>query len=143
MNVLLYSTSSEKNKLSKALGTALTKTGHLTEQISVISPVLRLAYDSAILSKNYAYIESFGRYYFIENMVTDNQEIVLSLHVDVLMTYKDAIKNSNSRIIRSQSNFDKFIPDEMIVNKTNTRTYQRKIGSGFTRQDKYLVLIGG
>ena len=76
-------------------------------------------------------------------MQIENKEIIVILHVDVLMTYAQQIKNSNAHIVRSASNYDEFIIDEMIINKANTRTYQRKIGAGFTKADKYLVLIGG
>ena len=59
------------------------------------------------------------------------------------MTYKDDIKNSKARIVRSASNFDEYIIDDMIINESRTRTYQRKIGAGFTKANKYLMLIGG
>jgi hypothetical protein len=67
----------------------------------------------------------------------------LSLHVDVLMTYKDQIKACNARVTRSQSNYDPMISDNLIINKVNTNITQRKIGSGFTRANQYYVLIGG
>jgi len=31
----------------------------------------------------------------------------------------------------------------MIINKVNNKISQRKIGNGFTRANKYYVLIGG
>ena len=65
------------------------------------------------------------------------------MHVDVLMTYKNNIKNSKARIVRSASNYDEYIIDDMIINESRTRTYQRKIGAGFSKANKYLMLIGG
>lgn len=143
MQIKLYNTSSEKNRLSKVLTGEVTITGYLSEESDVLNPAIIVGYNTSLLSKNYCYIADFGRHYFITGFTIINQEIVLFLHVDVLMTYKDDIKNSKARIVRSASNFDEYIIDDMIINESRTRTYQRKIGAGFTKANKYLMLIGG
>ena len=143
MQIKLYNTSSEKNRLSKVLTGEVTITGYLGEESDVLNPAIIVGYNTSLLSKNYCYIADFGRYYFITGFTIINQEIVLFLHVDVLMTYKYDIKNSKARIVRSASNFDEYIIDDMIINESRTRTYQRKIGAGFTKANKYLMLIGG
>lgn len=143
MQLDFYTTSSEKNRLVKNLSALQTMTGHLVEMCDVVNPTIKVGFTSSLLTKNYVYIPAFERYYFINSMQIENKEIIVNLHVDVLMTYAQQIKNSNAHIIRSASNYDEFIIDEMIINKANTRTYQRKLGAGFTKADKYLVLIGG
>ena len=143
MQIKLYNTSSEKNRLSKVLTGEVTIAGYLGEESDVLNPAIIVGYNTSLLSKNYCYIADFGRYYFITGFTIINQEIVLFLHVDVLMTYKYDIKNSKARIVRSASNFDEYIIDDMIINESRTRTYQRKIGAGFTKANKYLMLIGG
>ena len=144
MQVQIYKTSSERHRLSKSLTNQINKTCHILDGTSITDPVIVIGYDASILSHSYAYITDFGRYYFITNMeVLPGQEIRLSLHVDVLMTYKDQIKACKARITRSQSNFDKYIPDSMIINKAQSKITQRKLGSSFTRENQYYVLIGG
>lgn len=143
MQIKLYNTSSERNRLSKVLTGEVNVTGYLSEDTDVLNPTITVGYNTSLLSKNYCYIADFGRYYFITGFTIINQEIVLFLHVDVLMTYKDDIKNSKARIVRSASNFDEYIIDDMIINESRTRTYQRKIGAGFSKANKYLMLIGG
>lgn len=143
MQIKLYNTSSEKNRLSKVLTGEVNITGYLGEESDVLNPTITVGYNTSLLSKNYCYIADFGRYYFITGFAIVNQEIVLFLHVDVLMTYKDDIKNSKARIVRSASNYDEYIIDDMIINESRTRTYQRKIGAGFSKANKYLMLIGG
>lgn len=144
MQVQIYKTSSERHRLSKSLTNQINKTCHILDGTSITDPVIVIGYDASILSHSYAYITDFGRYYFITNMeVLPGQEIRLSLHVDVLMTYKDQIKACNARVTRSQSNYDPMISDNLIINKVNTNITQRKIGSGFTRANQYYVLIGG
>lgn len=143
MIIKLYSTSSEKNRLSKVLTGEVNVTGYLSEDTDVLNPAITVGYNTSLLSKNYCYIADFGRYYFITGFTVTNEELILFLHVDVLMTYKNDIKNSKARIVRSASNYDEFIVDDMIINESRTRTYQRKIGAGFSKANKYLMLIGG
>lgn len=143
MQIDFYTTSSEKNRLVKNLSGLQTVTGHLVEMCDVVNPTIKVGFTSSLLTKNYVYIPAFERFYFINSIQIENKEIIMNLHVDVLMTYARQIKNSNAHIVRSASNYDEFIIDEMIINKANTRTYQRKIGAGFTKADKYLVLVGG
>lgn len=145
MNITLYKTSSERHRLSKVLTNSVTKNNcHILDGTSITDPVVVIGYDATLLTHSYAYISDFSRYYFITNIeVLPGQEMRLSLHVDVLMTYKDQIKACNSRVTRSQSNYDPMISDNLIINKVNTNITQRKIGSGFTRANQYYVLIGG
>lgn len=143
MQINLYKTKSEKNKLTKILENALILSGHLTESCDIINPVIKVKYNSDIYNKNYVFISDFHRYYYINDIIVDNEEIILSLHIDVLMTYKDDIKNSTGHIIRSVSNQNKYIIDEMISNTSNVTTYTRRIGNGFSPDDKYLITIGG
>ena len=144
MQVQIYKTSSERHRLSKSLTNQINKTCNILDGTSITDPVIVIGYDVAILQHTYAYITDFGRYYFITNMeVLPGQEIRLSLHVDVLMTYKDQIKACKARITRSQSNFDKYIPDSMIINKAQSKITQRKLGAGFTSANKYYIMIGG
>lgn len=145
MNITLYKTSSERHRLNKVLTNSVAKNNcHILDGTSITDPVVVIGYDATLLTHSYAYISDFSRYYFITNIeVLPGQEMRLSLHVDVLMTYKDQIKACNSRVTRSQSNYDPMISDNLIINKVNTNITQRKIGSGFTRANQYYVLIGG
>ena len=145
MNIILYNTSSNKLKLDKALTGALTKTIQVKGTIDILDPVITIAYDVNALTKNYAYIETFGRYYVYKKApdVLPGQSITLYLHVDVRKTYQAQIKASTARVTRSQSNYDTMIPDQLIINKVATKITQRKIGTAFTRANKYHVMIGG
>jgi len=143
MQIKLYTTKSERNRLTKVLNNEVTLTGNLERACDIVNPVIVLEYDATLATKNYVYIAEFERYYFISNIVFDDETMIIYLHCDVLMSFRADILASIARVIRSASNYDVMIVDNMIINKANTRTYQRKIGNGFTRANKYLVLIGG
>lgn len=143
MQIKLYSTKSERNRLTKVLNNEVTLTGNLERACDIVNPIIVLGYDAILATKNYVYIADYGRFYFISNIVFDDETMIIYLHCDVLMSFRADILASIARVIRSASNYDVMIVDNMIINKANTRTYQRKIGNGFTRANNYLVLIGG
>lgn len=144
MDVTFYKTTSPKNALNKTLTDGTTKACTLKMSKDICNPSFIVGYDSSLLSRSYAYISDWGRYYFIESIeVTPGQEMLIKLHVDVLTTYATEIKACKARITRSQSNFDKYIPDSMIINKAQTKITQRKLGTGFTSANKYYIMIGG
>ena len=79
---------------------------------SLITPVIEIEYNPDNLPKyNYAYIESFERYYFINNIVFERGVWILSLSVDLLASYKEDIFNSRQYVIRSASRKNEFLID--------------------------------
>ena len=81
MNVTLYSNSGDPRQINKNLTTlGNAKTANATESIDVLRPTLKLVYDSNIIGANYLYIDTFGRYYFIDeksiegNLMTASQQ---------------------------------------------------------------------
>lgn len=143
MNITLYSTPSEYNRLSKALISPLSKVGNLTNDCNLKTPLLELAFDSSILAKNYCYIPDFARYYFIESMEISNKTIAVSLRCDVLMSFKNDILSSNGRITRSGNMGNKYIIDEMVTSGNHFTTQVRKLGNGFSKADNYIMTVGG
>ena len=95
MTITFYSISEKRNKLSKTLGTGTQLTGTMRERSSLIDPVI-LVESATVPGWNYAYIADFGRYYFITEIVAEQYKMFrISMHVDVLMSYK-GVKNGAS-----------------------------------------------
>lgn len=81
---------------------------------SLLSPVIDIADTKgtgAIPLFNYAYIADFGRYYFIDDVSWSQGIWSLSMHVDVLASFKEDIENSRQYVIRSASDSNPYIPD--------------------------------
>ena len=58
----------------------------------------------AIANNNYAYIEDYKRYYYVDSVtVGRNGMYVVQLSVDVLMSYVDGIKNLSATISRQEN----------------------------------------
>ena len=69
--------------------------------------------DLNIYNANYAYIEEFGRYYFINNpIVINNKEILLNLSVDSIVTYWNQYNKIDCLVARNEFRYDPFLEDK-------------------------------
>lgn len=92
---------------------SLVVSGVLKEQSSIINPVVLIRTDTAIMEYNYAEIDTFKRKYFvtdIKNVRNDLWEV--SLHVDVLYSYKDVLLQNDYFVERNQYDFNNELPDK-------------------------------
>ena len=95
MKITLYTNNSEKNKLEKNLANAKEFSGNLREESSIVNPSILIQTENPS-SFNYAYIPEFKRYYFITDAISVRTNIWrISLHCDVLMSFKDSIKSTS------------------------------------------------
>lgn len=143
-DISFYINSSEKNKVDKTLTLITTLSGVLKESTSIIDPVIVIEGSlSAFTGCNYMIIEEFGRSYFVNNIRSiSNGLIEISAHVDVLSTYKNAIRR-NRAIIRKQEH-----AWNLYLNDGSLRVYQdpeiivKTFSSGFTTQEFVLAVAG-
>lgn len=92
MKITLYTNNSEKNKLEKNLTNAKEFSGNLREESSIVNPSILIQIENPS-SFNYAYIPEFKRYYFITDAISVRTNIWrISLHCDVLMSFRNEIK---------------------------------------------------
>ena len=117
----------EKNKVNKKVSWDWSNSGTLKEGSDIINPAILLeAYADEVCGYNYAYIPAFKRWYFIQNTESFRSGLtVVTMTVDVLMSYKEAIMNSTAIITRSSKNGDQQfdLPDERYPVKQSEKTY--------------------
>ena len=95
MDIILYTTGSERERINKTLSEGYTLTGSLRGESSVINPSFLIEADNPS-TYNYCYIDSFNRYYFINNITSVRTGIWrIDCAVDVLMSYATEILNLN------------------------------------------------
>lgn len=96
MNIIFYKLQDEVNDVKKtktltatATYEPLTVQGTLKAPTSKIAPVIEFGQDITYFNGyNYAYIADFGRYYFVEDMVSIRVSVTsISLRVDVLTSF--------------------------------------------------------
>ena len=134
MTINFYTNQSEKNRLDKTLVSAFDLNGELKEDCSIIDPVIKIAADvSSMASVNYLYIASFGRYYFINNVVSINNDICeVHAHVDVLSTYKDEIRAQRAIVSRQEKKWNLYLNDGVFKTYQNPYIITKAFSSGFT-----------
>lgn len=144
MKLILYNNHSENNKLNKTIVKIVELDGYLRETSSLINPQImvefhpdqfgyvkddnqiyvmyngvKITWDSFInnyvLSANYVHIPDFNRYYFINDITSVRQNLWrLSLHVDVLMSYKKEIINTKAFVMRNEFEYDPLVKDDEV-----------------------------
>lgn len=92
MEITLCINNSEKNKLGKSLSSLNIFSGSLKDETSVTNPVVLMELENPT-GYNYAYIPEFGRYYFIDDMISVRTGLwKISMKVDVLESFKNYIR---------------------------------------------------
>lgn len=144
MNIVLYSNASEINAVDKTLTELTTLTGTLREQSSIIDPIITISdIDEYIGSMNYAYIPEFNRYYFITNVESVRKNLwKVSFHVDVLFTYRDAIRANSAIIERNENEYDLKLNDGLFRTQQNPRIAQFPFPNGFNQWNFVLAVAG-
>lgn len=141
MQMILYHTDDQANVINKNLLKLRQVNIILREMVDEKSPVL-LVHDSTIANANYCYLESFKRYYFIDQVHRVNAHLVqVRLTSDLLMTYKDKIVSQDLLITATSkpSYYSAGLP-------TQTTTVKRLAKSDTTLSDNtsiILTTIGG
>lgn len=113
--VKLQENLSPSNYVTKNITDIATATGNLREGCNIVDPVLCIesALESDILSRvNYAYIELFHRYYYVTDITLDTTGLWLfTMHVDVLMSYGDKIRQQNAIVARQLEHYNLYLDD--------------------------------
>lgn len=142
MKINFYNCLDDYNKLNKTLSNKIELDIVLKERNNFINPNIILKNQITNFSYNYCFIPSFNRYYFIENIeILSNNLILLSLKIDVLMTYKNDINNSFVTIAESSEilNENKLNYDsEDIENITKI-----DLNNPFTGNSDILITVNG
>ena len=146
ITVTLKVNSSPVEKIGKSLSTGTDFSCKLKDDTSILKPQLLITSQSSLTGLNYMYIQDFGRYYFIDDIVSVNNQLwEISGHVDVLETYKTAILANDAVIKRQQNLFNLYLddPEFKTYNYERIQTLKFKNGSGMYKNLKYVLAVNG
>lgn len=137
MDIQLLQTIDPPNKLNKTVIEVATITVTLKDNTDFITPVIRLSPSYISTAFNYAYIPDFNRYYYLNGKgVLIGKLVEYTLRVDVLMSWKAAIKDSTVIASRSTNNGNKLLPDSIPLLAKRNVLYKRLTG-GITATGKF------
>lgn len=146
LTVNLMVNSSPVEKIGKSLSSSLSFACSLKDNTSVLNPVIIIKSSDNIYNFNYMYIQELNRYYFINDIISVNNNIwEIHGHVDVLETYKESILNLNAVIKRQRDLYNLYLndPDFMTYNYDKLQTLKFKGGDGFNKALNYVLVVNG
>lgn len=149
-SIVFYTNSSPVNQIDKDLTEVVTVTGTLRDGASILNPEIEIEHNLApavVASINYAHISVFGRYYLVTDIKTEiNGLWIVSMHVDVLMTYKDQIREQNAVVARQATypNYNMYLDDGWFMSYQNPIIETRYFSNPtpFEAEEYVLVLAG-
>lgn len=126
MNVTFYTNFSKKlNSTAIPSGPGTVLNCNLKDNCSILYPILELTISPGY---NYAFIPTFGRYYWINEWTFENGLWSAHLSVDVLATWRSSVLGTTAFVEYSSSNYDKDIIDNRIM--TSSKKIISSIQSG-------------
>lgn len=141
MKILLYNTLSEENKLDKELTLVREIDINLLIRSNVTSFDFSLASD--ISNVNYMYVESWGKYFFLKSPTIErNGYTSYRAEEDVLMTYKDQIRQESGIILRQENEGNLYITDSTFPVENRNKTFFKKFPNGFEETINYYLIVG-
>lgn len=141
-NIKCGVTTAEKRQLHKTMSTVVNATGTLRNESSVINPSILIEASAASLAGcNYMEIPTFGRKYFITDVVSVSNDLcMVSGHVDVLATYADQITQNQAILSRSANNWNLYLNDSSFKVTNKTRVNCLKFPDEFTKESSIIMV---
>lgn len=144
-DVYLYKNSAEPHRVDKSLhlSTIGVVSGTFRDETSITDMVINFEY-AGVVDFNYVYIPIFNRYYFVNDVTSIRNNLwSVSLSVDVLMTYKDAIINCKGFVDRNEHASRPMLVDKKrVVSSGKTISYTAIPNELFTETNGWYVLNG-
>ena len=144
-SIILKRNNSPSNFVSKNTADIVTVTGVLRSGASILDPVILIETDTPaniISSANYAYIEVFSRYYYITNVKSDANGLwIVSMHVDVLMSYASTIRAQSAIVKRQEFVYNMYLDDGWFMCYQNPIIQTRYFSEEVPFEDEEYVLV--
>lgn len=146
LSINIYQNSSEPNRLDKTayLKSVGTLNGTFREPTSLTNPTITIQQDD-VPTFNYIYISAFNRYYYVTEIVSIRRGLwQIDCTVDVLMSYKDAIRECPARVERNQYIFNDLIPDNRRIVECGSNITDNQISNTvFNQTGNYQFVMNG
>lgn len=148
-DLVLYTNHSPANFVNKDLTyKTFTIQGTLREATSLLDPVFLIQASAPGFHSNefnYLYVEEFGRYYYITNIISANETLwEIHCHVDVLMSYAEQIKEQTAIVARQEAKYNMYLDDGIFMTYQNPRIQTKlfSVEGPFENQEFVLVVAG-
>lgn len=156
MKIILYKYTRERNYFPKSSQLDLVEEleGTLRSECSLTNPSIEIA--ATFINANYAYIQEFNRYYFIENVTSIRNGLWrVDMKVDVLESYSNEILTQQALVVRSADDryFNEYLVDKVVSfysdpqiifkNYSRVVNFDKSVLFIITSRDKGISFLGG
>lgn len=149
IDIFLYNFSDDVRKIDKTLTNEYQTNAILKDATSTQNPVINIQTTDNLSQYNYLYIPNFGRYYFIDDIISVRNNLwQIQCSVDVLMTYSEEIKQCKCLEARNSDQNSKMVidPDTILTNRKITEVIKFNTGEqlgNFTGDMEYVLVVAG
>ena len=147
MNVILYATSSDNRKITKALNQikAIPDVKIKDDADDVINPSIIVGTFPGWDNVNYIYISEFHRYYYAKAEVLTGGRIQYNCHVDPLMSHRSALLSMNAIIDRAENATNPYLVDSELgmLNYRSQKTIAFPSAYAFNSNLTYVLTVAG
>ena len=146
MQATFYNNASDERYLNKEISEKFSNINlEIITPASVVRPSFKLSSGILGQSVNYVYVKELERYYYIRNWTMENGYVIIECEVDVLMSFKKAIKLQNVIVKRQENKYNLYQVDEKFktLNCPCERVLEFPSGFDFSTQNFILCIAGG
>ena len=144
MKIKLYYNPSENNVIGKTLSEVTELDGNLRDSSDITNPVIMITSDTKP-NANYAYIDSFNRFYFISEITAyRSNSFILKLKVDVLESYKEQIKKLKV-VLSGTENTGKsmYLNSDIWIRNVKDKTDIITFPNGLSENGEFILITAG
>ena len=145
MNINFYKNTSDNNVLNKNITLISTHNIKLKDECNIMTPSI-LIHGNISNDINYAYIEKWGRYYYVIDKKSLNNGIYeIFLKVDALMSFKEKILNLQCIIDKQQdtTNINKYYNDGSFTVSSKEFIDTINFPNGFNDNGEFILITAG
>lgn len=144
MQIHIYHNNSENNAINKNIVGITSPDCVVKDPISMITPTVILNSFENMSYCNYAYIPSFNRYYFIDDIrPLTGSRVELSLRVDVLETYKDTLLALSAVLDKQEANGSPYYNDGSFNVLAREFLQSYNFPNGFNAEGEFILITCG
>lgn len=145
MKITLYTNSSNEDYLTKSLTPLGEIDCYIKGDCNVLNPVVELDSNSVPYwsRANYAYIDTFERYYNASITLTTAGLLVANCSVDYLSSWASYIRQLKCTILRQENNYSPYFQDSNLAKRVNRKYVYKQLGKLPSGQTNILTVDGG
>lgn len=111
VTVKLYKITDDERVVSKHLAGEKSYTCTIKNEAEILGPEIHIQSTENLSDYNYAYIERYGRYYYVKPSTTPNGFWRMTCRVDVLMSHKTELLKLSGTLQRSENIYNGYLND--------------------------------